>query len=45
MKLRKHFLPGQAYLGKTPLKEAGLQEVKPMRSTPFHDVEHSATRK
>lgn len=38
-------LPGQAYLGKTPLKDAGLHEVKPMRRTPFHEVEHSATRK
>ena len=39
------FIPGQAYLGKTPLSEDGLLDVNPMRKTPFHEVEVSATRK
>ena len=39
------FLPGQAYLGKTPLNEDGLTEVNPIRRTPFHEVDVSATRR
>ena len=38
-------VPGQAYLGRTPLKDAGLHDVKPIRRTPFQEVEHSATRR
>lgn len=42
---RKNHSPGHAYFGRAPPNDAGFTDVKPMRSTPFHDVDDSATRR